>query len=200
MNKVFIFILFFLVSCNSTSEEKEVSKKKTPYSFRFEQEKLQAFFNQNKAYNTDISMFVDFGRASNKERFFVYNHVENKVILSSLVTHGSCDGETAPLNAKYSNQLNSYCSSLGKYKIGKPYIGKFGLAYKLHGLEGSNNKAYDRFIVLHSHSCVPNGERSSPICVSQGCPTVSPNFLNQISPIIDSSEKPILLWLYDSTQ
>lgn len=200
LQKLFFLILGLLINC-SAKEDREINSKLVDNSpFHFKQESLNDFFDKNQQYNTEISMFVDLGRPSNKKRFFVYNHLIEKTILSALVTHGSCNGTSAQIGSKYSNTESSYCSSLGKYKIGKSYYGKFGLAYKLHGLEESNSNAFNRFIVLHSHSCVPNRERTLPICTSQGCPTVSPDFLDRISPIIDNSDKPILLWLYDSTK
>jgi hypothetical protein len=78
------------------------------------------------------------------------------------------------------------------------YHGEFGLAYKLNGLDSGNSKAFDRFVVLHAHDCVPNGEvYPSAICLSFGCPTVSPAFLQKIKPILDASTQPVLLWIYD---
>jgi hypothetical protein len=35
------------------------------------------------------------------------------------------------------------------------------------------------------------------ICQSDGCPTVSPNFLKELKPIIDKSSKPVLLWIFE---
>ena len=76
-------------------------------------------------------------------------------------------------------------------------MGKFGLAYKLYGLDSTNSKAFERFVVLHAHSCVPNEEIDpEPLCQSWGCPTVSPEFLQELKKYIDASEKPILLWIY----
>jgi hypothetical protein len=86
---------------------------------------------------------------------------------------------------------------LGKYKIGIPYQGRFGLAYKLYGLEKTNNKAFERYVVLHSHDCVPNTEVADEICQSDGCPTISPSYLQYLKPIIDESKKPVLLWIYE---
>lgn len=83
-------------------------------------------------------------------------------------------------------------------KIGSSYKGKFGLAYKLHGLDATNSNAYKRFVVLHSHECVPENETAPlPICQSDGCPTVSPDFLKTLSIIIDSSKRAVLLSIYE---
>ncbi|MGZ8558091.1 MAG: murein L,D-transpeptidase catalytic domain-containing protein [Chitinophagaceae bacterium] len=47
------------------------------------------------------------------------------------------------------------CTSLGKYIVDNSYIKRFGLAYKLYGLDKTNDKAFQRFVVLHAHECVP---------------------------------------------
>ena len=89
----------------------------------------------------------------------------------------------------FSNVPGSYCTSLGKYKIGNPYNGRFGLAYKLYGLDSTNSNAINRFVVLHSHACVPGTEVAPQnICMSQGCPTVAPAFLTALTTYLDKAE------------
>ena len=128
-------------------------------------------------------------------RFFVYNLVKDSVEIAGLVAHGS--GIANSDTPGFSNTPNSYCTSLGKYKIGKSYNGKYGLAYKLYGLDKTNSKAFERFVVLHAHACVPNGEVSPlPICESWGCPTVSPSFLTLLKSYLDGAAKPVMLWVY----
>lgn len=139
---------------------------------------------------------LDMRIPSGKKRFFVYNLKKDSVEISGLVTHGSGSGY-GPDGLVFSNQPNSYCTSLGKYRVGNSYNGTFGLAYKLYGLEQTNSKAFDRFVVLHSYSCVPDDEVFPyPICVSLGCPTVSPAFLSRLNKYITESRKPVLLWIY----
>jgi hypothetical protein len=147
-------------------------------------------------FNAERCFLIDMRLPSGEKRFFVYNLQEDSIETSGLVTHGS--GVNNPSNTPtFSNTPNSNCTSLGKYRIGKPYQGKFGLAYKLYGLENSNSKAFERFVVLHSHECVPNGEVAPQvICESWGCPTVAPAFLTKLQNYIDVSSKPIMLWIY----
>ncbi len=90
------------------------------------------------------------------------------------------------------------CTSLGCYKGGKPYQGKFGLAYKLYRLDSSSSHAFERYAVLNSHACVPETDVNYEICQSDGCPTVSPGFLKKLQSLIDASTQPILLSVYDS--
>ena len=112
-------------------------------------------------------------------------------MIEGLVCQGSCNGNEETL---FSNVVGSGCSSLGHYKIGEKYNGDFGTAYKLYGLDDTNSNAYERFVVLHSHSCVPLKEVNYEICLSLGCPTINPNILRAIEPILDNSAKPIIIW------
>jgi len=138
---------------------------------------------------------LDMRLPSGKNRFFVYNLDEGSVEIAGLVAHGS--GNSYSATPVFSNTPNSNCTSLGRYKIGKSYHGQFGLAYKLYGLDKTNNKTFDRFVVLHAHECVPNDEVApATICKSWGCPTVSPSFLTQLRSYINASSKPVLLWIY----
>lgn len=150
-----------------------------------------------RKYNTDIVFVIDMSIESGKKRFFVIDLKRDSVIDAGLVTHGRCNKNW--LNGrKYSNEVGSGCTSLGLYKVGNPYKGWFGLAYKLHGLDSTNSNAYQRFVVLHSMECIPEAEVFPyPICQSDGCPTVSPGFLKKLQVLLDSSSKPVLLYLYE---
>ena len=146
--------------------------------------------------NTQYCFLVDMKVHSGSNRFFVYNLAKDSVEIEGLVTHGS--GKTNSSDVQFSNEEGSLCTSLGKYKIGSSYNGKFGLAYKLYGLDASNSNAFNRFVVLHSHSCVPNTETAPfPICESWGCPTVAPSFLTALAKYIDKADKPVLLSIYN---
>ena len=147
-------------------------------------------------YNDQICFLVDMSLPSGHNRFFVYNLKKDTLHNSGLVTHGRCNQEWLE-GRKYGNTVGCGCTSIGKYRVGYLYKGKFGLAFKLHGLDKTNDNAYKRFVVLHSHECVPETPIEEEICQSDGCPTVSPGFLQQLKPIITASPKPILLWIYN---
>jgi L,D-transpeptidase catalytic domain len=146
-------------------------------------------------YNTQFACLIDMSVPSSANRFFVYNFKNDSVELSGLVTHGS--GKINTDTIQYSNEMGSLCTSLGKYKIGVSYTGKFGYAYKLHGLDGSNSNAFARAVVLHSHDCVPPNETGRDICKSWGCPTVAPVFLEKLKLLINASKQPVLLKIYN---
>ncbi|RYD97979.1 MAG: hypothetical protein EOP54_09115 [Sphingobacteriales bacterium] len=157
---------------------------------------LAAYAAKN-GYDTSIFFILDMKQASGRKRFHIYDWKQKKIRQSALVTHGNCY-EVALAGRKYNNVVGGGCTSLGRYKIGQPYQGKFGLAYKMYGLDTSNNNAFERFVVLHAHSCVPDGEvHPYPVCQSNGCPTVSPDFLQALAKIIDNSPKPVLMEIYD---
>jgi L,D-transpeptidase catalytic domain len=166
-------------------------------------EKLQSkakalkLFAEKKNFNPDICFLIDMSIASGKKRFFVYDVAKDSVMLEGLVAHGSCD-DGFQADPVFSNKINSGCSCLGRFKVGYSYNGNFGTAFKLTGLDSSNNNAFDRTIVLHSYECVPEEETYPlPICNSRGCPMVSPGFFAQLKPIIKQSKKPLLLWIYE---
>lgn len=157
--------------------------------------KLKPYLRQN-SYNEQICFLIDMKIAPGKNRFFVYDFKKDSIVDRGLVTHGG-GPQTSGDTLSFSNIANSNATSIGRYKIGNEYKGKFGMAFKLYGLDTTNSNAFNRFVVLHSHSCVPEQEvYPSPICTSLGCPTVAPSFLLQIKKYIRQSDKPTLLWIY----
>jgi L,D-transpeptidase catalytic domain len=203
----FIFLLLFSwftssgiwkrIKANNSIHSK---KKYTSLSTAVEKLKKKSTeaisFIKKNGYNESVCFFIDMTLPSGQNRFFVYNVVKDSIQSSGLVTHGRCN-EMWLEGRKYSNEPGCGCTSLGKYKIGNLYIGRFGLAFKLYGLDKTNNNAFKRFVVLHSHECVPETEVQDEICQSDGCPTVSPQFLQQLKPLIKQSLKPILLWIIE---
>lgn len=189
----------------------ETSKKRSSPSQReiatvhtaiINEEKMKTYagsaktFVRQKKFNPEFCFLIDMSMPSGQPRFFIYDLVKDSVLQSGLVAHGNCYQEWLE-GRKYSNTVGSGCTSLGRYKIGTPYTGMWGYSYKLHGLDSSNNKAFERSVVLHSHRCVPATATDSEICQSNGCPTVAPEFLARIKPMINGSGKPVLLWIYE---
>lgn len=153
-------------------------------------------FANSRNYNQQVCFFIDMSLPSGQSRFFIYDLKKDSVISKGPVAHGNCFQYWLE-GRRYSNTVGSGCTSLGKYKVGTPYTGKFGYSYKLHGLDSSNSNALERTVVLHSHSCIPEKEVDDDICQSNGCPTVSPPMLDQLKTIINRSPRPLLLWIYE---
>lgn len=155
----------------------------------------KSFIRQNR-FDTSICFLLDMSLPANHKRFFAYDLGKDSIQNSGLVTHGNCNQYWLE-GRKYGNEIGCGCTSLGKYRIGNSYYGRFGLAFKLHGLENTNSNAFKRYVVLHSHSCVPDKEVAEEICQSNGCPTVAPIFLKQLEPMIKTSARPIMLWIFE---
>jgi hypothetical protein len=148
-------------------------------------------------YNSRIAFLADMQLASGKNRLFVCDISGDSILQAGLVAHGS-GNKAFSFSPVFSNTDGSGCSSLGRYRIGRSYIGRFGLAYTLYGLDKTNDQAIRRHVVLHAYSCIPETETEPyPICNSLGCAMVSPGFLRRLQPVIDGSHQPILLWIFD---
>lgn len=146
-------------------------------------------------FNTDLAVCINLGKFSGSERFYLVDLNTQKTLLSGLCCHGGGYGYDNE-EVVFSNISGSHCSSDGIYKIGYAYTGTFGKSYKLYGLSATNSNAFDRFIVLHSHDCVPETAVSNSICESQGCPTLAPSVFSKLSTYLDASKKPVLMWIY----
>jgi hypothetical protein len=182
---------FLLTTCSPAFEQK---KHVSELNSRAKEMKLYA---QKKGFSTRYCFLADMRIESGLKRFFVYDLRNNKVFISGLVAHGSCD-QFFLSKAKFSNLRGGGCTSLGLYKIGYAYYGQYGKSFKLFGLEKTNSHAFERAVVLHSYACVPDEEiYPKSLCNSSGCPMVSGTFLNKLSYIIEHSDKPVLLWIYD---
>ena len=118
---------------------------------------------EGKNFNQQVVFLIDMKTSSSLPRFFVYDLNRDSVCNGGLVTHGRCNQGWLE-GRKYGNTVGCGCSSIGRYRIGKGYKGMFGHAYKLHGLDSTNDKAFDRFVVLHSHECVPDAISNGEIC------------------------------------
>lgn len=192
--KASLHYLGFNTSIKKTTEQ---SISKQDYSKIVAKAKELFTYAKAQGYDTSVFFIINMEENSGKPRFFVYDWNLQKITKSKLVAHGRCN-ETALKGRKYSNVVGGGCTSLGRYKVANPYQGKFGLAYKLFGLDSSNSNAFERFVVLHSHECVPNSSVDPyPICQSDGCPTVSPQFINELATIIDQRKLAVLLEIFD---
>lgn len=143
------------------------------------------------------AFLLDLGLPSGRKRFFVYDLKADTVLNAGLVPHGSCNTRFLE-TAQFSNKPGCGCSSVGHYKVGGAYEGRFGTAFKLHGLDSTNSSAFARNVVLHAYSRVPDEESLLyPICNSLGCPMVSYHFLDTLTGYIHKAGQPIMLWVYN---
>lgn len=190
--KIFIFLFVFLFSCVKESESVFGVNTSLP---KERVEELKKFL-KGKNYNQDIAIFINFKVESGKYKYFVYDLKTNTILQKAIVAHGEGSVDQNSKKLKFSNKDGSHQSSLGKYKIGESYNGKFGKAYRLDGLEDTNSNARERAIVLHSYYCVPDKESTYSTCLSFGCPMLSTKAFQKTSEIIDKAKKPIILYAF----
>jgi len=157
---------------------------------------IKDMISTDHKYNQKVVFLIDMKVPSGKNRFFVYDLQKNEVVDQGLVAHGSGSETGVRGVLKFSNTPNSNCTALGRYSVGKTYKGIFGKAYRLAGLEESNDNALKRAIVLHHYSAVPYEEQNYYISNSHGCPMVNEQFFKRIEKIIDNSKSNILMDIY----
>jgi len=198
--KLFYLALFITVSFFSGSK---LSFKDEEALSAIEMERInnriasiKDMINVDRKYNQKIVFLIDMKIPSGRNRFFVYDLQKDEVVDQGLVAHGSGSETGVRGVLKFSNTPNSNCTALGRYAVGKTYKGIFGKAYRLAGLEESNNNALKRAIVLHHYSAVPYEEQDYYISNSHGCPMVNEQFFKRIEKIIDNSKSSILLDIY----
>lgn len=191
----FLAITFF--SC--TTEEVNVK----PINLKTKAAEAKTYCKE-KGLNTSYCILVDFSLHSGKKRMFVYDLKNDSILASGMVSHGCGSSpwgaDVTRSKPVFSNEHESHCSSIGKYKIGKRGYSSWGINvnYKLHGLEATNSNAYDRIIVLHSWEEIPNDEvypAGTP--EGWGCPAVSNDFMSYLDSLLKNKDKDVLLWIYE---
>lgn len=192
MMKHFIFLFIFIISCSKAESQAGNAFDYLPPS---KVKEIKRYL-KGKNYNQNLAVFINFKIHSGKYRYFVYDLKNNKILQRAIVAHGDGSVIRNSKNLQFSNIDGSHQSSLGKYEIKESYIGKFGKAYRLDGLDETNNNARSRAIVLHSYYCVPDNESKNPACLSFGCPMLSKNAFNETARYIDQSEQPIILYAF----
>ncbi len=121
----------------------------------------------------DILTIVDFSLSSNKERLWVIDLKQQKVLFHTLVAHGKNTGNE--FAAKFSDTPDSFMSSIGFYVTGETYFGKHGLSLRLDGMEKNYNaNARERAVVMHGADYVSKDfiKQAGRLGRSLGCPAV----------------------------
>ncbi|MDF2931919.1 MAG: hypothetical protein K0R36_1250 [Chryseobacterium sp.] len=188
--KHFFSLFIFIISCSKTQSQQNQLTLPAAKILEIKD------FLKGKNYNQDIAVFINFKTHSGKFRYFVYDLKNDKILQKAIVSHGSGSVVSRSNSLKFSNVEGSYQSSLGKYEIRENYVGKFGKAYRLKGLDSSNSNAMQRAIVLHSYDCISDKESEDLACLSLGCPMLSKIAFNQTAKYIDQSNKPIILYAF----
>ena len=118
---------------------------------------------------------IDFSVPSTERRMFVYDLRTRALLFQEHVSHGRNSGANVP--TAFSNQPESFKSSIGLYRTAEGYFGKHGYSLRLDGLEkGFNDRARERAIVIHGADYVnaDMAKRQGRLGRSLGCPAVRP--------------------------
>jgi len=199
---IFLFILIgvsvvflFLRSSTQTEETNKRINEKA--------EEALSFCKTN-GYNTDFCILIDMKIHSGKYRLFVYDFNNKKIERKALCAHGCGKDNKKSTGSQplFSNEEGSLLTSLGKYKIGIRSYSQWGINvhYKLHGLESTNNQAFKRIVVLHSHTPVPSMEMyplHMPMGWSFGCPVTDNETMTYLDAKLKNIKKSVLLWIYN---
>lgn len=160
-------------------------------------------FVKKKKMNQDWCILVDMGMHSGLARMVIWDFKGDSILKRCLVGHG-CGAypwgtDRCKTNPVFSNEENSHCTSLGRYRIGErgPSQWGIGVKYGLHGLDSSNSNAFKRFVVLHGWDKMSDVEiypEGSP--EGWGCPTVSNEMMAWLDRQLKGNSSPVLLWIY----
>ncbi len=155
-------------------------------------EALKGFrqFEQERA----ILTLIDFTKPSTEQRLCVIDLEEQQTLFKSHVSHGRNSGGNYAVS--FSNQPQSFKSSLGFFRTGDTYYGKNGYSLILEGLEkGKNDKAKERAIVMHGAKYADPAviKKQGRLGRSLGCPALPPAVSQEI---INTIKQGTLLYIY----
>lgn len=165
-----------------------LSGEKAGLKYEVFQKALVGYYNlknQNKLSSKNLLTIVDFSLPSNKKRLWIVNIETKSVLYNSLVSHGRNTGTTLAKN--FSNQPETYKSSLGFYVTGKTYHGKHDLSLRLIGMDASfNDKAFERAIVMHGAKYVSESwiKQNGMLGRSHGCPAIPMEITKEVIPLL----------------
>jgi hypothetical protein len=142
----------------------------------------------------EVITIIDFSLPSDRERLWVLDIINIKVLYCCLVSHGRNSGNLTAV--KFSNIPGSNASSPGFYSTGETYLGKHDLSLTLDGLETNiNDNARDRSIVIHGADYVSSEfiRRHGRLGRSLGCPAIP---ADQSKEIINTIKGGSCLFIY----
>ena len=226
MKKVLIFFSMLLLASNNFAEENLMTENITENIQQpIEQKKQKIVIDIKSVYDSlniknkiDYSIFqkaylgyvqishknpgvliiIDYTKPSNEERFYVLDLNKKKLVYSTRVAHSKNSGLEIPL--EFSDDPNSYQSSLGFFVTLGEYNGAYGYSLRLKGLEENiNANAEDRAIVIHGGDIVEDEyiKKFGFAGRSLGCP-VLPNSLTR--EIIDFIKHGRVLFIYGNDE
>lgn len=195
---VAVLLFSTLFYCNLRGKSVDVALLSKNYA-------QQISYVKNKAtagnYNNRFAVLVDFSEHSGKKRWHIVDLQTEQIVdeFSALVTHGSGCGQKNARPEKFSNLPGSLCSSLGLAVIAERDWSGWGVKFKywLDGLDETNSNMRKRIVVIHSWGGIPDTEiYPAPIIQSEGCFTLSDNYMKKLDEFIKSESEYGKMLLY----
>jgi hypothetical protein len=163
-----------------------------------ERAKELAEYCHREGYNTRVALFVDLSRHSGRRRFVAWDMARMVPIFTAPVSHGSGSerSHVRSAYARFSNEDGSHLSSLGRAVVAERYEGRYGVAYRLDGLEATNSNLRSRCVVLHGWehtTSYPVWPRAT--VGSFGCPVLSRRMMARVDELL-RQEKGVILEVF----
>lgn len=131
--------------------------------------------------NTQIITIVDYSKPSNKERMYIFDLKNKKILYHTYVAHAVNSGYEYPMT--FSNMPGTNKSCYGFFVANEAYNGSNGYSLRLDGKEPKiNHNARSRGIVIHGTNEVSTDllEQRGYIGHSHGCISVAQNINSNI--------------------
>ncbi|MBS1604081.1 MAG: murein L,D-transpeptidase catalytic domain family protein [Bacteroidetes bacterium] len=145
-----------------------------------------------------VLSICDFSQSCCSKRMYVIDVRHRKLLFRTYVAHGQNSGEEYATS--FSNEPDSYKSSLGFYVTNRVYYGRNGLSLRLNGVDsGYNDLALKRNIVLHGSSYVGDKymQDFGTLGTSLGCPALPAAISGRIIRAVKDGS---CLFIYHPTQ
>ncbi|HMH22703.1 MAG TPA: murein L,D-transpeptidase catalytic domain family protein [Puia sp.] len=150
-------------------EQEGLSQEAFEYAWRGYHNLLKKGLIKRKS----VLSICDFSQSSCSKRMYVIDVRHKKLLYRTYVAHGKNSGDEYA--SSFSNEPESFKSSLGFYVTKKTYYGRNGLSLRIQGVDtGFNDQASKRNIVLHGSGYVGDQylQNNGIIGTSLGCPAI----------------------------
>lgn len=144
-----------------------------PKAFEYAWRGYHNLVKKGVIHKRSVLSICDFSQSSRDKRMYVIDVQHRKLLYRTYVAHGQNSGDEYATS--FSNDPDSYKSSLGFYVTMRTYLGHNGLSLKLNGVDpGYNDMALKRQIVLHGSSYVSAKYMKDygELGTSLGCPAL----------------------------
>jgi L,D-transpeptidase catalytic domain len=183
-----------LIYARMDLEDQGLNQKAFEYAWRGYHNMLKKGLIRKKS----VLSICDFSQSSRTRRMYVIDVEHKKLLYRTYVAHGQNSGDEYATT--FSNENDSYKSSLGFYVTQRTYMGRNGLSLRLNGVDpGYNDMAFKRKIVLHGSTYVSDKymQAYGTLGTSLGCPAIPSSVSNKIIRIVKNGS---CLFIYHPTQ